>query len=727
MFRKMALLSTAFIAPACLSSAAMAQTVSSGLDEVIVTAQKRTENLQEVPVSVTTMPTETLTSILQGGEDIRALATRIPGLYAESSNGRVAPRFYIRGLGNTDFDLAASQPVSIIMDDVVQENVVLKSFPLFDVQNVEVLRGPQGTLFGRNTPAGLVKFDSVKPTQDMNGYGSVSYGTYGSIKAEGAIGGAIIKDVLSARVSALFTSRDDWIDNGFTNTQDQYGGFEDIAGRAQLLWTPNADVDVLLNVHARDLDGTSALFRANILGPGDNQLNSFFDRDVVFLDAGDGNKQSYKSQGGSIKVGWDFGRISMTSISAYETADGTSRGDIDGGSGAVFLPGGSFPGFIPFPSDTLDGIDDVNQFSQEIRFASETSGPLSWQAGFFYFDSDLTITTNPFFAPATTVRHDNQTWALFGRGEYQLSDQFTISAGLRYTDDSKDFTGVATNFPVTPISVSDNEISWDASLAYQVNDNVNLYARAARGFRAPSIQGRDVAFFGAPSVAESEIIQSYEFGWKTQFADNRIRWNASAFIYNADDLQFSAIGGGGNFNQLVNADGKAAGFETDFEFLPLDNLLLTAGFAYTDTEITEDNLRVVPCGGGCTVLDPVDANGTALIEGNPFPQAPDVTFNATARFSLPVGDDGEFYAFTDWALQGDTNFFLYEAAEFSSSGNIEGGLRVGYQFMDGQYDVAVFARNILDAENVKGGIDFNNLTGFVNEPRIIGVAGSANF
>ena len=124
------------------------------LEEVIVTAQKREQSVMDVPISIATVSGERLTSLFEGGADIRALSTRVPGLYIESSNGRVAPRFYIRGLGNADFDLAASQPVSVIMDEVVKENVVLKSFPIFDIDRVEVLRGPQGSLFGRNTTAG---------------------------------------------------------------------------------------------------------------------------------------------------------------------------------------------------------------------------------------------------------------------------------------------------------------------------------------------------------------------------------------------------------------------------------------------------------------------------------------------------------------------------------------------------------------------------------------------
>ena len=148
------------------------------LDEIIVTAQKREENIQDVPISITAIPQKDLKAILSGGGDILSLANRTPGLYAESSNGRTAPRFYIRGLGNSDFALQATQPVSIIMDDVVKENVLLKSFPIFDMEQVEVLRGPQGTLFGRNTPAGIVKFTTIKPSDEFDLNASVSIGRY---------------------------------------------------------------------------------------------------------------------------------------------------------------------------------------------------------------------------------------------------------------------------------------------------------------------------------------------------------------------------------------------------------------------------------------------------------------------------------------------------------------------------------------------------------------------
>ena len=207
-----------------LPAAAQTEGADGVLEEILVTAQRREERLEDVPISVSALSGSRLTSMLEGGEDIRALAGRVPGLNAESSNGRVAPRFYLRGLGNTDFDLAASQPVSIIMDEVVMENVILKSFPLFDVERVEVLRGPQGTLFGRNTPAGIIKFDTVKPSEDFNGFARATVGEAGTLNLEAAFGGSLnADDTVMGRVSIFSLNRDDWIDNSFTGESDALG------------------------------------------------------------------------------------------------------------------------------------------------------------------------------------------------------------------------------------------------------------------------------------------------------------------------------------------------------------------------------------------------------------------------------------------------------------------------------------------------------------------------
>ena len=426
--------SAAFSSSVLAQEAATTEKKEASLEQITVTAQKRTQSIQEVPISISTLSGEQFESLFSGGGDILELATRVPGLYAESSNGRVAPRFYIRGLGNTDFDLAASQPVAIMMDGVVKENVVLKSFPLFDVSQVEVLRGPQGTLFGRNTTAGIVKFDTNKPTQDFEAFTEVSVGNLGTLNAEAAISGGLT-DELSGRFSVLSQNRGDWIDNGFTDESDAMGEYEELAWRGQLLWEPTSlDMTALLSVHGRDLDGTSTIFRANALTTGSNDFNANYDRDRVYYDGGAGNRQKYTNEGAALTLDFFLNNgMTLTSITSYEQADGSSRGDIDGGAITLAdqpvpdVPNGftfaeymsdidfdgvedavrSYPGFIPFSSDTTDLLDNLEQVTQEVRLASDTSSALSWQTGIYLFSSEFDVTTDPGFVAPTTVTHES--------------------------------------------------------------------------------------------------------------------------------------------------------------------------------------------------------------------------------------------------------------------------------------------------------------------------------
>jgi len=710
----------ALLLAAAVAAPAFAQDTPVALDDVIVTAQKRSENIQDVPVSVAAVSGEKLASIFAAGEDVLALSSRVPGLYIESSNGRAAPRFYIRGLGNADFDLAASQPVSVIMDDVVLENVVLKSSPVYDVEQVEVLRGPQGTLFGRNTTAGIVKFDTVKPSEDFRANGTATYGSYGSATFEGGVGGAIVPGKLAVRASALYQHRDDYIDNSFTGVKDALGGYDEKAARLQILATPTEDTSILAIAHTRSLDGTAAVFRANILTAGSNKINSNFDRDKVSYNGGANNPQEYDSTGVSLKIDHDFGGVKLTSISAYETANGRSRGDIDGGVAGVG------PGFIPFDSDTQDSIGDLDQVTQEIRLASDTDGKASWQVGAYYFKSAFTVSTNPFFVAPSTLEHKNTSWAVFGQGTYQFTDALKVTAGVRWTDDDKDMAVLSSPFGASaPVSVSDSEVSWDLSAFYAVNDDVSVYGKVARGFRGPSIQGRDIAFGSPASVAQSETILSWEAGVKSELFERRVRLNGAVFTYTIDDPQFSAVGGGSNSNRLINAKkGEAYGVELDGEWKVTSNLLVTAGYSYSHTKIKDSSLAVAVC-AQCTVTDPLNSAGQALVNGNPFPNAPEYILNFGARYNVPVGANGELFAETDWFRQGYTNLFLYESKEFNSKDTFEGGLKLGYARTDGAYEVAVFARNITNEVNLRGGIDFNNLTGFVNEPRVVGISLSA--
>jgi iron complex outermembrane receptor protein len=229
-------------------------------------------------------------------------------------------------------------------------------------------------------------------------------------------------------------------------------------------------------------------------------------------------------------------------------------------------------------------------------------------------------------------------------------------------------------------------------------------------------------------VAKSEKVTSYEAGVKADLLDRRARLSANLFSYEIKDQQLTAVGGAANFNQLVNAAKTAgSGAEFDLQALVTDNLVLTFGGSYNKTEIKDPNLYVQPCGSGCTVLNSAGPKaGTVSINGNPLPQAPKTTFNFTARygFSLP---GGEAYVLTDWAYRSEINFFLYRSSEYTGKALTEGGVRAGYIFGNGKYEATAFVRNLTNQIRVVGGIDFNNLTGFINEPRTFGASFKANF
>ena len=351
------------------------------LETITVTAERRVESIKDVPISVSSLSGEKLEVLNSSGADVRFLSGRVPSLNIESSFGRAFPRFYLRGYGNTDFRLNASQPVSLVYDDVVQENPILKGFPVFDLKSVEVLAGPQGTLFGRNTPAGVVKFESVKPSQKQDAYFNASYGTYGTANVDGAFNLPIGGD-WAARVSAQLQRRDNWVHNTQkTGTQDTEG-YEDRALRVQALYEPNKSFSALFNVHNRELKGSSRVFRANVIKRGSNDLVDGFDPAKMSIDGV--NEQHLSVTGGSARLKLALDGFTLHSITGYETVRPFARGDLDGGYGAVYAPPFG-PGFIPFSVETSDGLNGHRQISQEIRAESTASGPMRWQGGVYLF------------------------------------------------------------------------------------------------------------------------------------------------------------------------------------------------------------------------------------------------------------------------------------------------------------------------------------------------------
>lgn len=722
-----------------------------GLEIIEVTARKRVENVQEVPVAVTALQGDKLNAYSSGAMDIRFMNARVPSLSVESSFGRTFPRFYMRGLGNSDFDLNASQPVSLVVDDVVQENPILKGFPVFDVERVEVLGGPQGTLFGRNTPAGLVKFDSVKPSQSFEGFASLSYGSKNTSDLRAAVGGAL-SDKLSARISILRQDRDNYIDNiapGFEQNK-VLGGYTDQAARIQFLYEDDG-FSALFNYHMRDLDGKPVTFYANAFKPSSNDLVDGFDRGTVQHDSASRATQQVETEGASLKLEFDLGDYVITSISGYESAELFSRADVDGGYGSAFAPAMG-PGVIALDSETADAIPDHEQITQEIRLSSSFNGKFNFQVGAFYFNEDLTIESfayDPVFSNGAQTGYVEQqqettAWALFGSFDYDVSDATSVTLGLRYSDDDKEYQNRRTQTPLGflgfpddasgSVNPSDTHVSWDLSVVHKLDGDTNIYARIADTFRAPSVQGRSLfAFDEGISVADSETIMSYEAGIKADVLDGFGRINATVFYFTMDDQQLTSVGGsGGNTARLLNADKtEGYGLEVNSEFMLNDNWAVTASVSYNNTEIKQNGLAVPAC-KQCTVTDVTYSddfgNSFAYVDGNSLPHAPEWIYSFTARYSKELGD-GEFYAYTDWSYRDAISFFLYESKEFSGKSLLEGGARTGYTWDgdDTEYEVALFVRNITDEQQAIGAVDFSNNTAIVNEERFVGAEFKVSF
>jgi len=772
-FKTSTLLLAGIASLAMIPGAAQAQTTDApaaaatadDANTIVVTAQRRSENDMNVPVAVSVLKPEALNDFHAAGADtLLSLSGKVPSLYVESSTGRIFPRFYIRGLGNIDFYLGASQPVEIIQDDVVAEHVIIKSNPVFDVGQIEVLKGPQGSLFGRNTTAGIIKFDSAQPSQSWQGQGSLSYGRFNSVNADVGVGGPLTSDgSVSFRLSGLFQHRDNWISNVYTGPSDDgtvgghnvLNGFNERDLRLQLLFKPTSALSVRLSGHVRDYDGFASIFYRGSIVPGTNRVPASFDRSIVSYDEANNNPQSYQTHGISLKADYDLGGATLSSITAWEHASGFSRGDTDGGAAANF--GGVAPNICSVGCGQSQGrLRGLDQWSQELRLASPGTGAFNWQIGGMYFDSrDMTefdqrgffLTSN---ALGTTpnpnnwvLLHDvNTSWALFGQASYKLTDALTLTGGVRVTNDTKTTTLLKANNVVsgtagfagaTSVRLSSTKPSFDASLLYRVDHDVSLFARVARGFRGPTIQGRS-AVFGAPfTTADSETNTSYEAGVKTSFWHNRMHFNVTGFYYNVDNMQLNGNDSNGN-GVLFNARrGTGYGVEAELDARPIDNLRINMGLSLLHTEIEDPNVFAqVGAANGVlseTVLNPVTRVGNnfyAQINGNPFPNAPDYNFNISARYDIPVGGESRVFVAGDFNLQGKTNYVLYRTVEYTSDGNNELGAKIGYAF--GKYEIAAFVRNLTNNKNLVDAIDTSNYrAGIYNDPRVFGLMISGSF
>ncbi|MEC3909795.1 TonB-dependent receptor [Sphingobium sp. CR2-8] len=713
-------------------------------DNIIVTAQRRSDNIRDVPISISAISGDIVSSLTVGGEDIRALAGRVPNLNVESTFGRVFPRFYIRGLGNSDFTLNSTASVSVYYDDVVLENQILRSMPAFDLERVEVLRGPQGTLYGRNSTAGAVKLISQKPTDTVQGYGRVSYGRFNTTSFEGAIGGPIVNDLLSGRMSLLYQRQGGSVENIVTG--HKLGGYDDIAARAQLLFEPDDRFSALLQFSARSLNGTSTLFNGRQTTPGFGVLP--FKKLRIALESDRQSDQEAHQYGLNLNLTYDLGGVDLTSITSWQSGDFFTVGDVDGSPRAALIN-----------TSRINGLDQV---TEELRLASKGDGAFNWQAGVYYFHEllDYSNTTanntfqtsdgSPGFGAYQFAQQKSESYAGFAQASYKIIDALTLSGGIRYTHDrirlSQDtafFTpnpadltaepnfsgpfyagGARGPFPVTQPRFSSagegsGRVTWDGSLTYKINPQVNVYARIARGYHSGVITGQ--AIFSPIETAGPETVTSYEVGLKSEFLDRKIRLNLTGFHYVYKDQQlpvFIRNGSGADIIRLINAPGgKGTGFEGDIQIRPSPYFAFGGQIGYVDTRIS----------GRTLVQDPRSATGQVDIDGQPFPFAPKLTAGLNADAKVPVGERAELFASTDWSYRSSQNFSLtsFLQPEFRTGGWWEGGVRAGYRI--DTLEVALWSRNVADSTGFTSGLNVNGLAYVFNAPRTYGVEVSYRF
>ena len=717
------------------------------LEEIVVTAQKRSQLIEDVGMSVGVLTGEDVERILQGGSDVLGMANRLPSLHVESSNGRLAPRFYVRGLGNVDFDLNASQPVSFVLDGVVLENPAAKSFPIFDVERLELLRGPQGSLFGRNTTGGILKFESNKPTSETYTELKINFGARDYRRVDLVLNGPIENISANVRLALMANTLGHWIHNvapGY-EASNALGGFEDYAFRLLADFSPSDKLDALFNIHGRILDGTPTIFYANAIVRGSNELVQDFSRKFTSLDAFDKHYQESKQLGLFSTLNYDAGSVTIHSITGiHSVLEQISRGDVDGGYGSVFgnvLPSGPSPG-IPFDSQTADKLDKHLQLTQELRIEG-VKGTRFWRLGFYAFFEDLEIETFSFdsvFVPHSQngyVHQAQQTraQALFGTLDLIAKENLTVSSGFRFSSDQKEFEVSRAESPLSAFGVGgigplrvdpkDTVITWDLTATVEVAPTLDTYVRLAKGHRAPAIQGR-LLFQDEISVGDTETSHSLEIGAKAFALNRSVRLRSALYLYQVDDFQITKIGGESNISELINANllvGKGMELELDWHINA--SWLVIAGTSLNQTEIDDPTLSINGCGSasllnGCTITDPRTPSGEYLVDGNSLYNAPERIANVSVHYEKAL-TSGTIEFSTDWSYRSSLRFTLYESIEYSDDRNIEGGMRLSFKFDNGHHRISVYARNLLNSTSLIGSIDFNNLAGIFNAPRTWGI------
>ena len=666
------------------------------LGTVVVTAQRRAEKIQDVPSAVTAVNGATILNEDAGSSAANVLTRAVPDASAASPTP-TRPRWWIRGVGTGAQGYDVQSPVGVYFDDVYFSNANATGQPIFDLDRVEVLEGPQGTLWGKNTTGGAVNFVSVKPSFTDGGYAKVDQSSHDDQLYEAAYGGGV-NDWLAARASFHAESGDSPFKNAADGSLSQ---FHDDAGRLQFLADVSPDLTALLNVHFRDYYGTGSESSAVAAGPnnlfyqGATPAQNIYASSDPYVAVGTTvNTTQVRQDGLALTITDQLDRNTLTSITGFE-----------GFQTNTFTNGPTYysPTEALNQGDSL-GQGDTHQLSEELRLASPRSDRDNWVVGSMLFTEDINsygvtatlpsavtggipATGSPSWAQ-TSLDQSTRSYSLFGSNTFNFTPKFNLTTGLRYTDEEKsdDYlrtgaTGSSGTAPFSdasawwlassvssPISVKAQQQdskswgawTWDATPEYKISDDSLAYLRYAHGFRSGGFNTSaltQAAVNANGGVVNPEYLTSYEAGVKSKWFDGQLIANGDVFYYDYNDIQVNIVenvdnglGGTTSTSILTNAaKGRANGAELNFEALPVDNLHLSLASDWLNTKYLD-----------YTTGTPGVTTGTAAFadySGNHFVRSPHLSEVFAADYRVPLQNGNAVVLATDWKYESKQYYY----------------------------------------------------------------------
>ena len=612
------------------------------LEEIVVTAKKRAQNLQEVPIAITALSSETLNNA--GIKTTQDLTVAVPGLNVSRQLNTVAP--ILRGVGNYNVSAGFEGAVAVYVDEVYIPSAHASMFSLANIDRVEVLRGPQGTLFGRNATGGLIHVVTHTPSTEATGSASISYASQDTLEAKLYAAGGL-SDVVSADIGVFFREQGDGFGTNLATGNDALYR-DELAARSKIyidfdsselsISADYAESESDFGIQRRPAEGTRTLF-------GTQPSADFFD-----VNRSDDHYSDTEQWGISAKYTHEFDGFGAVVLVSHRELD-------------VSLTNDQSEDPIPFiPVDlTIEG----ESRTAELRFQSAGDGRLEWVVGGYYFDSEDAITPvnlsglgilgatarapgGPYAALARYGTQESSSLAIFGEIVWSLDDRTNLTLGARYTEEDKDFDqqtiitagpgsplGAGTSFPAPAYQDSEtfSEPSWRISIDRALGDERNhlIYASISHGFKSglynTAVEG------AAAGPVDPEILDAYEIGFKSEFANRRVRLNGAAFFYDYQDLQLTTQIAGANVIRNA-AEAETMGLELEMLAALTDELELNVAAAYVDTEfksfpiaeLTSPNPTRGPCPASAPGFPNCSTFGDA--SGNQLPRAPEFEFSA---------------------------------------------------------------------------------------------------